>query len=137
MPILNGIRRRPQLRADCVRRSGAARRRCPRSSRSSWRCRSRHTEPWVAAGATLAILTLPAAAESHFVLMAIPLALLRLTVSEFVVIAVLLLVPLEFWPSVLRPDGGPCWPIRGCMPPGYCGQLPCASSARSVKMRHL
>jgi len=37
----------------------------------------------------------PGAAEPHFVLLGIPLALLRLSVAEFVVIGALLIVPLE------------------------------------------
>jgi hypothetical protein len=57
---------------------------------------ARRAEPWIAAGATLSVLSLPAIAEPHFVLMAIPLALLQLGVAELVVIAALLLVPLEF-----------------------------------------
>jgi hypothetical protein len=58
--------------------------------------RSERVEPWIAAGVTLSVLSLPAAAESHFVLLAIPLALLRLSTLEFVLIAALLIVPLEF-----------------------------------------
>ena len=50
---------------------------------------------WIAAAAALAVLSLPAAAESHFVLMAIPLALVRLNAVELSVIAALLIVPLE------------------------------------------
>jgi hypothetical protein len=57
--------------------------------------RTARDEAWIAAAATLSVLSLPAAAESHYVLMAIPLALLRLTAPELVVIAALLLVPLE------------------------------------------
>lgn len=58
--------------------------------------RSRSTEAWLAAGAVLSVLTLPAVAEPHFVLMAIPLALLALGPIEFAVVATLLVVPLEF-----------------------------------------
>lgn len=57
--------------------------------------RALRTEPVMAAAVTLTVLSLPAAAESHFVLMAIPLALLRLGTLELVVIAGLLIVPLE------------------------------------------
>jgi hypothetical protein len=57
--------------------------------------RSRRIEPWIAAGVTLTVLSQPAAAEVHFVLLAIPLALLRLSMLEFAAIAVLLIVPLE------------------------------------------
>jgi hypothetical protein len=42
------------------------------------------------------VLTLPAVAEPHFVLMAIPLALLQLSPIETVVIGALLVVPLEW-----------------------------------------
>jgi hypothetical protein len=58
--------------------------------------RATRPEPWIAAGTTLSVLSLPAVAEPHFVLMAIPLALLRLHLLELTVIAALLLVPLEF-----------------------------------------
>jgi hypothetical protein len=58
--------------------------------------RSRRVEPWIAAGTTLSVLSLPAVAEPHFVLMAIPLALLKLSALELAVIAMFLLVPLEF-----------------------------------------
>jgi hypothetical protein len=57
---------------------------------------SRATEAWVSAGATLSVLSLPAVAEPHFVLLAIPLALVRLSAVELAVIAALLIVPLEF-----------------------------------------
>jgi hypothetical protein len=58
--------------------------------------RSKRPESWIAAAATLSVLSLPAIAEPHFVLMAIPLALLRLSLSEIVVIGALLIVPLEY-----------------------------------------
>jgi hypothetical protein len=58
--------------------------------------RARRVEPWIAAGTALSVLSLPAVAEPHFVLMAIPLALLRLAPLELGVIAALLIVPLEF-----------------------------------------
>ena len=57
--------------------------------------RSQQSAAWIASAATLSVLTLPAVAEPHFALMAVPLALLRLRVTEFAVIAALLLVPLE------------------------------------------
>jgi hypothetical protein len=57
--------------------------------------RSTRPESWLAAAATLSVLSLPAVAEPHYVLMAIPLALLRLNLAELTVIAALLLVPLE------------------------------------------
>ena len=55
----------------------------------------RYPETWVAAGATLSVLSLPAVAEPHFVLLAMPLALLQLNVFELAAIAALLIVPLE------------------------------------------
>jgi hypothetical protein len=58
--------------------------------------RSTSTESWIAAGTTLSVLSLPAVAEPHFVLMAIPLALLRLHTIEILVIGALLMVPLEY-----------------------------------------
>jgi len=91
--------------------------------------RSRRAEPWLAAGATLAVLSLPAAAESHFVLMAIPLALLRLTVSEFVVIAALLLVPLEF--TAERFTAG--WWALLAYPRLYAGWILWAASVRELR----
>src|SRR6188474_2666443 len=58
--------------------------------------RSTRVEAWIAAGVTLTVVSHPAAAEPHFVLLGIPLALRRLSMTEFMVIAALLLVPLEF-----------------------------------------
>lgn len=58
--------------------------------------RSTRPEPWLAAAATLSVLSLPAVAEPHYVLMAIPLALLRLSLIETVLIGALLIVPLEW-----------------------------------------
>jgi hypothetical protein len=52
-------------------------------------------EPWIAAGAALSVLSLPAIAEPHFVLMAIPLALLPLTPLQLAAVAFLLIVPTE------------------------------------------
>ena len=57
---------------------------------------SSRPESWIAAGATLSVLSLPAVAEPHFVLMAIPLALLRLRAAEIIVVGALLIVPLEY-----------------------------------------
>jgi hypothetical protein len=58
--------------------------------------RAKLAEPWIAAGVVLSVLSLPAIAEPHFVLMAIPLALLRLSLGEVALIGALLIVPLEF-----------------------------------------
>ena len=57
--------------------------------------RSTRVEPWIAAGVTLTVLSQPAAAESHFVLLAIPLALLPLRPWQLAPVAFLLIVPLE------------------------------------------
>jgi multisubunit Na+/H+ antiporter MnhC subunit len=57
--------------------------------------RTTRTEAWIAAGTTLSVLSLPAVEEPHYVLMAIPLALVRLGLAELTVIAALLIVPLE------------------------------------------
>jgi hypothetical protein len=91
--------------------------------------RSRRAEPWVAAGATLAVLSQPASAEVHFVLMAIPLALLGLSLIEFAVIAVLLLVPLEF--TAERFTAG--WWALLAYPRLYAGWLLWAASVRELR----
>jgi hypothetical protein len=58
--------------------------------------RAARMEPWLAAAAVLSVVTLPAVAEPHFVLMAIPLALLRLSLTDTVMVGALLIVPLEW-----------------------------------------
>jgi hypothetical protein len=90
--------------------------------------RSRRVEPWVAAGATLSVLSLPAVAEPHFVLMAIPLALLRLQLLELVVIAALLLVPLEL--TAERFTAG--WAVLLAYPRLYGAWLLWAASVREL-----
>jgi len=77
---------------------------------------------------TLSVLSLPAAAEPHFVLRAIPLALLRLSVLEFVVIAALLIVPLEF--TAGRFTTG--WAVLFAYPRLYGAWLLCAASVREL-----
>jgi hypothetical protein len=62
------------------------------------------TRLWVAAGVCLCELSLPAAAEPHFVLFAIPLALLILAPAVLALVAVLYLVPLDLTASVFT-DG--------------------------------
>jgi hypothetical protein len=57
--------------------------------------RSQRSPAWLAAAAALSVLTLPAVAEPHFVLMAIPLAVARMKPLEFAAVAALLIVPLE------------------------------------------
>jgi hypothetical protein len=58
--------------------------------------RARRSEPWIAGAAALSVVTLPAVAEPHYVLMAVPLALLRLSLTETVAVGALLIVPLEW-----------------------------------------
>ena len=58
--------------------------------------RSARFEPALAAATTLSVLTLPTVAEPHYVLMAIPLALLRLSTVETLLAGALLIVPLEW-----------------------------------------
>lgn len=57
--------------------------------------RSRRSEPWLAAAAALSVLTLPAVAEPHFVLLGIPLILIKLQPLELAMVATLLIIPLE------------------------------------------
>jgi len=91
--------------------------------------RSRRVEPWIAAGVTLTVLSQPAAAEVHFVLLAIPLALLRLSMLEFAAIAALLLVPLEF--TAERFTAG--WAVFLAYPRLYAAWLLCAASVRELR----
>ena len=91
--------------------------------------RAKRAEPWIAVGAVLSVLSLPAVAEPHFVLMAIPLALLRLSVLEFAVIAALLIVPLEF--TAERFTTG--WAVFLAYPRLYAAWLLCAASLREVR----
>ena len=58
--------------------------------------RAPESEAGLAAGATLSLLALPASAEVHFVLLGVPLAIVRLGGVELLVIAALLIVPLEW-----------------------------------------
>lgn len=58
--------------------------------------RARDDRHWLAAAAVLSVLSLPAVAEPHYVLMAIPLALLPLNPLEVLVVGALLIVPLEW-----------------------------------------
>ena len=52
-------------------------------------------DAWLGAAAALAVLTLPAVAEPHFVLLGIPLLLVPLRPIELAVLAFLVIVPLE------------------------------------------
>jgi hypothetical protein len=58
--------------------------------------RSTDDRQWLAAAAVLSVLSLPAIAEPHYVLMAIPLALLPLNALEIALAGALLMVPLEW-----------------------------------------
>jgi hypothetical protein len=91
--------------------------------------RSTRPETWIASAATLSVLTLPAVAEPHFVLMAIPLALLRLPVAEFAVVAALLLVPLEL--TAERFTAG--WWALLAYPRLYAAWLLWAASIRALR----
>jgi hypothetical protein len=90
--------------------------------------RSPRVEPWVAAGTTLSVLSLPAVAEPHFVLMAIPLALLKLRLLELVAIAALLVVPLEF--TAERFTAG--WWVLLAYPRLYAAWLLWAAAVREI-----
>ena len=91
--------------------------------------RSTQPESWLAAAATLSVLSLPAVAEPHYVLMAIPLALLRLTLTELTVIAALLLVPLEITAEKFT-DG---WWALLAYPRLYAAWLLWAASIRELR----
>ena len=91
--------------------------------------RSTRVEPWIAAGVTLTVLSQPAAAEPHFVLLAVPLVLLRLSVLEFAVIAALLIVPLEL--TAERFTAG--WAVFLAYPRLYAAWLLFAASVRELR----
>jgi hypothetical protein len=86
-------------------------------------------EPWLAAAAALSVLTLPAVEEAHFVLMAIPLALLRLSIVETMVVGSLLLVPLE-WTAERFTAG---WWALLAYPRLYAGWLLWGLSVRELR----
>jgi hypothetical protein len=91
--------------------------------------RARRPEPWLSAAAALSVVTLPAVAEPHFVLMAIPLALLRLSIVETVVIAALLIVPME-WTAERFTAG---WWALLAYPRLYAGWLLWGISVRELR----
>lgn len=91
--------------------------------------RSTRSEPWIAAGAALSVLSLPAVAEPHFVLMAIPLALLRLTSIEIAIAGALLIVPLEY--SAERYTTG--WQALLAYPRLYAAWLLWAAAIREMR----
>jgi hypothetical protein len=86
-------------------------------------------ESWLAAATALSVLSLPAVAEPHFVLMAIPLALLRLSLVETVLIGALLIVPLE-WTAERFNTG---WPILLAYPRLYAAWALWALSVRELR----
>jgi hypothetical protein len=96
--------------------------------------RSASEDAWLSAAAALSVLSLPAVAEPHFALMAIPLALLRLGAAEIVLIGALLIVPLE-WTAERFTAG---WWSLLAYPRLYAAWLLWAHSIRqlSVNMRH-
>lgn len=94
-----------------------------------WLSRGARPEAWLAAAAALAVLSLPAVAEPHFVLMAIPLALLRLSLTETVIIGALLVVPLE-WTAERFTSG---WAVLLAYPRLYAGWLLWALSVRELR----
>lgn len=90
--------------------------------------RSAREEPWLAAAAALAVLTLPAVAESHFVLLGIPLLLIPLRPVELGAIAFLIVVPLEF--TAERFTTG--WSVVFAYPRLYAAWLLWAASVRQL-----
>jgi hypothetical protein len=90
--------------------------------------RATRPAPWLAAAAALAVLTLPAVAEPHFVLMGIPLLLVPLKPIELAAIAALLIVPLEI--TAERFTSG--WPVLLAYPRLYGAWLLWAASVRAL-----
>ena len=90
--------------------------------------RSRRPEPWLAAAAALAVLTLPAVAEPHFVLLGIPLVLIKLQPLELAVVAMLLIIPLEI--TAERFTAG--WSVFLAYPRLYAAWLLWAASLRAL-----
>ena len=88
--------------------------------------RSRRPEPWLAAAAALSVLTLPAVAEPHFVLLGIPLLLVKLRPLELALVATLLIVPLEI--TAERFTAG--WSVLLAYPRLYAAWLLWAASVR-------
>jgi hypothetical protein len=90
--------------------------------------RSRRAEPWLAAAAALSVLTLPAVAEPHFVLMGIPLLLISLRSWELAIAGTLLIVPLEF--TAERFTAG--WSVFLAYPRLYAAWVLWAASVREM-----
>ncbi len=93
--------------------------------------RSRRPEPWLAAAAALSILTLPAVAEPHFVLLGIPLLLIKLRPLELALVATLLIIPLEI--TAERFTAG--WSVLLAYPRLYAAWLLWAASVRATASR--
>jgi hypothetical protein len=91
--------------------------------------RASRPEPWIAAGATLSVLSLPAIAEPHFVLLAIPLALVELSAVELLGIGLLLIVPLE-WSAERFTEG---WWALLAYPRLYAAWLLWAAAIRELR----
>ena len=90
--------------------------------------RSRRPEPWLAAAAVLSVLTLPVAAEVHFVLMGIPLLLITMRPWELASIGALLIIPLEI--TAERFTNG--WWVLLAYPRLYAAWLLWAASVRET-----
>lgn len=90
--------------------------------------RSPRPEPWLAAAAALSVLTLPAVAEPHFVLLGIPLLLLKLRPLELALVATLLIIPLEI--TAERFTAG--WSVLLAYPRLYAAWLLWAASIREM-----
>jgi hypothetical protein len=86
---------------------------------------------WIAAGVALSELTLPAAAEPHFALLAIPLGLIEISPVMLALVAALLIVPLE-WTAETFTTG---WSSLLAYPRLYAAWLLWALSLRGLLMR--
>ncbi len=91
---------------------------------AAWR--AREPASWLAAAAALSVLTLPAVAEPHFVLLGIPLLLSPLRPWELAVAGALLIVPLEL--TAERFTSG--WPVLLAYPRLYAAWWLWAASVR-------
>lgn len=90
--------------------------------------RSPRPEPWLAAAAALSVLTLPAVAEPHFVLLGTPLLLIKLRPLELALLATLLIIPLEI--TAERFTAG--WSVLLAYPRLYAAWLLWAVSVREM-----
>jgi hypothetical protein len=90
--------------------------------------RSRRPESFLAAAAALSVLTLPAVAEPHFVLLGIPLLLIPLRPWELAIAGTLLIIPLEI--TAERFTSG--WSALLAYPRLYAAWLLWAASLREL-----